>query len=266
MKTPWRYAPNWLGGISLGSSPLGGPNDWPVAAGVQATIFAYLYQQWTVGSGSDDLQALVNAYNSVSQAYVDWFCGVSLPIYTAQVGLASGGLLDWVALGRYGFLRPLLPSGRATTIGPIDSAVIDDPRLPIDGWFVIEPSSFQVVTDDIFKRIMTWHLYLGDGKQFSTRWLKRRVMRFLIGQNGTGGYPIASETIMSLDSFGNPVYWPTWYNIDDTSDVSLQWSGNDATITIYSSGSYSAAGVFQAAVAAGVLELPVPYDWTVTLS
>ena len=28
---------------------------------------------------------------------------------------------------------------------------------------------------------MTWHLYKGDGKTFNTRWLKRRVMRFLTG-------------------------------------------------------------------------------------
>ena len=266
MRTPFRFPPNWLGGLSLGNSPLGGANNFPVAAGVQSTIFAYLFQEWTIGSGSDDLQSFVNAFNSVSQAYVNWFVGVSLPIYTQQSGLAVGGLLDWVALGLYGFLRPLLPLGTATAIGPIDSAVIDDPRLPVDGWVVVEPSSFQTVTDDIFKRIMTWHLYLGDGKQFTTRWLKRRVMRFLIGVNGTGGEPIGSDIVMSLDSFGNPVYWPTYYNIGDTSDVSLQWSGNNATITIYNSGSYLAAPILQAAIAAKVLELPVPYSWTVVLS
>lgn len=267
MRSPFKYPPNWLGGIVLGGSPLGTPNDFPVAAGVQVTIFAYMYQQWTTGTGADDLASFVNAYNSVTQNYINWFCGASLPVYTGQSGLAIGGTLDWTALGIYGFERPFLPLGTPMAEGPINTFVMNDPHVPMDGWYVVEPSTFYTATDDIFKRIMTWHLYLGDGKNFSTRWLKRRVMRFLTGVNGTGGAnAISSEIIVALDSFGQPVYWPTYYNVDDTSNISFVISGDTATITIHNSSSYPAAPILQAAIASGVCEVPIAYDWTVTLS
>ncbi|MGA3767720.1 hypothetical protein ACPBXC_29065, partial [Escherichia coli] len=39
--------------------------------------------------------------------------------------------------------------------------------------------------DDLFKRIMTWNFYKGDGFYFSIPWIKRRILRFLLGVNGT---------------------------------------------------------------------------------
>lgn len=45
---------------------------------------------------------------------------------------------------------------------------------------------------DVYKRILTWHLYKGDGFQFSTPWLKRRAHRFM---NGVNGYlPVEDNT------------------------------------------------------------------------
>ena len=115
MKSPFAYPPNWLGGLILGESALGGPNTFPVAAGVQLTTPAYLYQSWTTGLGADELQSFVNAYNAMMQYYITWFCNAELPIYTGQTGIQVGGMLDWIAYGIYGFLRPLLPIGAPTT-------------------------------------------------------------------------------------------------------------------------------------------------------
>lgn len=78
---------------------------------------------------------------------MDWLNQVNLPIYTGP--LIIGYFLDWVSRGLYGYERP---SG---------------------------------MPDDILKRALTWHLYKGDDKYFDVRWLKRRVMRFLDGINGT---------------------------------------------------------------------------------
>ena len=63
-------------------------------------------------------------------------------------------------------------------------------RLPRVAWDAVDQGfvswSFDpAVTDDVFKRILTWHFYKGDGKNFSVRWLKRRIWRFLQGANGT---------------------------------------------------------------------------------
>lgn len=293
MKSPYKYPPDWLGGFVLGGTPLGGPNDFPVAAGVQRTINSYLYQEWTQGTGSDDLQAFVNAYNWITQYYIDWFCGASLPVYIDQ----SGAMLDWVALGIYGFLRPLLPIGSEVAYGEVNSFVVNAPNVPVNGWVVVIPDTFFQTTDDIFKRIITWFLYKGDGKQINVRWLKRRVLRFLIGENGIGGYPIPSDVVMALDSFGDPVYWPTWYNIDLTPQISITFAGADATIRIVlvvrtatggcipnrfrpngvgsvPNSFFSVAQTFvkpaladilQSAVNYGVLELPGPYNWTVQI-
>jgi hypothetical protein len=95
----------------------------------------------------DDLQAFVATYNSMTQTYVNWFNQIGLPIYPGV--LIVGSLLDWVAEGIYGYTR------------------------------------LAGMSDDILKRTLTWLFYKGDGKYFNVVWLKRRVMRFLEGINGT---------------------------------------------------------------------------------
>ena len=102
---------------------------------------------YTLYQDDDDLQAFVAEYNTLTQGYVDWFNQVDLPIYTGP--LIVGYFLDWVSMGLYGYVRP------AGTM------------------------------DDVLKRSLTWHFYKGDGRYFDVRWLKRRVMRFLEGVDGT---------------------------------------------------------------------------------
>jgi hypothetical protein len=57
-------------------------------------------------------------------------------------------------------------------------------------------------TDDMYRRILTWHLEKGMGKQFNIKWLKRRIMQFLYGENGVP------------------------FNVDQTYDVSITFGAN----------------------------------------
>ena len=139
------------------------------------TIKSYLYQQYFYDS---DLQSLVLGYNTVTQNYVDWFNSASLPIYP----LLSGALLDWVGNGLYGVKRPILyHGGLPSVIGELSgiigelSGAIGDPSIGVGG----EP-----VSDDVYKRLLTWLFHKGDGAEFSIPWLKRRIYRFMLGTNG----------------------------------------------------------------------------------
>jgi hypothetical protein len=139
---------------------------------------SYLYEQY---QDDDDLQAFVGSWNSLAQGYVDWFAETYLGDYTSDA--ISGPLLDWIAEGIYGMSRPTLSSGANRDIGPLNTYepnVLEPNQLKRIG-----PTNVTATTDDIFKRIMTWNFYKGDGNVFNIRWLKRRILRFLIGVNGT---------------------------------------------------------------------------------
>lgn len=160
---------------------------------------SYLYVQY---ADDDNLQAFVNAFNEMVQAYVSWFADNNLGDYTSL----SGGLLDWVAQGLYGFTRPLLGSGRNHNLGPLNTYLFN--ALPMNALKVIGPQNVTAVTDDVFQRVMTWSFYKGDGFVVNIRWLKRRIIRFLTAANGTAP------------------------NIDQTYAISVSIGGNIVTIRI----------------------------------
>lgn len=197
---------------------------------LQNQIKSYLYV-WC--NDDDNLQSMVATYNAYAQAYLDWFNAINLPIYTS--GTISGPLLDWVATNLYGISRPGLPSPGTPGIGPFNTYTLDS--LVFNGGHPGTPGTFYVTSDDYYRRILTWLFFKGDGKVFNVRWLKRRVERFLSGING-------------IDP-----------GVSTTYDVSVVFNG-PTTVTI--SIPLSAAGtILQAAVAAGVLELPFQINWTV---
>ena len=231
---------------------------------LQTIIPSYLYQEY---SDDDDLQSFVDTYNQEATEYLGWFNGASLPVYAGNAFVA-GAVLDWVALGLYGMMRPTLPSGTNQNIGTPNTFVPNYPITP-NGLKIIGPSVYWLTDDDTFKRILTWHLYKGDGKVFNIRWLKRRVSRFLFGVDG-------------LDCL-----------IDQTYQISVQIGGSAVTIDILpgirSKVSGAMANTFicnkvtpnqlnsiftafstpafaptlKAAIAAGVLELPFQFTYTV---
>lgn len=198
---------------------------------LQAVIGSYLYVQY---NDDPDLQAFVRSFNELAQNYVDTFNSLNLPIYTR--GNISGALLDWVAAGLYGITRPTLPATGTGERGPYNTAELNS--ITYSTLIPGTASTVYTTTDDIFRRIITWHFFKGDGRVFNIPTLKRRVYRFLNGADGVS---------------------PT---IQETYDVSVEVSGYSATITIPDG---PIATIFEAAVGSGALELPFQYSWSVVL-
>jgi len=205
--------------------------------GTLQIIPAFPYDEYV---DDDDIGALFASYNAIAQSYLDWFNGINLPIYTgAQV---SGALLDWVATGLYGYPRPTIAFTTSQTVGPFNTYDID--TIAFNARQTPTQSAVYTVTDDIYKRLLTWHFYKGDGQQFNIKWLKRRVVRFLAGVNGTD------------------------VSVGDTSQVSVAFASKTAaTITISEGVVPTTYGpVFQAALQSGALSLPFQIAFSVILN
>jgi hypothetical protein len=137
----------------------------------------------------------------------------------------------------------------------------------------VGPSAYYIVSDDYYKRIATWHFFKGDGKYFSIRWLKRRVLRFLLGVDGTN--VDTSATYRISVTFGTD-YEVTIRLISTIASVTggaimngfalntQQFNG--LQVSAINLPPYVAGPTFKAAVAAGVLELPFQQSWVVELS
>lgn len=215
-----------------GSFPPTGPTS------VQKVIPSYLFEQFF---DDDDLQALVFAFNQLAQSRVDWFNTINLPIYTSPT--IAGALLDLVADGLYGIRRPALPYGSIQTIGPYNTWAFN--AIAFDTTITTGSINYFVTTDDIFKRIITWHFFKGDNQNFTAIWLKRRVTRFLIGAGGMAP------------------------NIDQTYQVGVARNGNNITITITltptGNVTLAIAQVFAAAVQSGAVALPFQNAFNVVI-
>jgi len=244
------------------------PNSFPPSGPttLTQTINAYLYQQY---NDDDDLAAFVDAYNEFTQQYVDWFVNICLPVYTgAQI---TGALLDWIAAGLYGMERPVLPSGIGHFHGPYNTYDYD--THDYNGIHRHGPANVYATNDDVFKRVLTWHLWKGDGKIFNIRWLKRRIMRFLTGDNGTAGetgqtYPVSvtfgAGNIVGINflstrriATGGAIYGAGRYNTFYYNELDTR------TITMPVS---PLVPIFKAAMEAGVLEVPFQFEFVVSIN
>lgn len=255
--------------------------DFPPSGPTTLTkvVPSYLYQQY---NDDEDLQAFIIAQNQMAQEYVNWFVEVLLPIYTSP--MVSGALLDWVANGLYGLKRTNLPAGVGSSYGPLNTYQLNTQTL--NTYEAQGPSEFYITDDDIFRRILTWHLWKGDGKIFNIRWLKRRIMRFLTGDNGGGGQSAGGDP-------STPIMRPP----DQTYGISITFGvGNQVNINLQSTRRFATGGailntatlntfalneldtesvsipispyvyIFKAAVEAGVVELPFQYTWVVNIN
>ena len=229
------------------------------------TIPAYVYEQY---ADDDSIQALNSAYNTIAQSYVNFFANISLPIYTWP--LITGTLLDWVGSNLYGVPRPVLPSGRTRTIGPPNTFVPN--QLPPNTRKAVGQQVYYSVSDDVYKRCITWNYYKGDGRTFTVRWLKRRIARFMFGVNGTA--PPISSTYQISVSFG-PGNQANIRLINGNRVLSRGASPGRFAPNTRAPNSYASqfnplpplpnASTFAAALNAGVLQLPFQFDWTVTI-
>lgn len=196
---------------------------------------SYLYQQYTKDPYSEDLQAFFTAYNTESQTRLDATNSLNLPIYTKQIA----PLLDWTAYSIYGVTRPSLGSpAQFSPLGVYDTIPYDINAYSRN--ITTGTSSFYVVDDDIFKRILTWNFYKGDGFQYTTQWLKRRIKRFLLGVDGVD------------------------FPIDNTYEISVTY-GSDNVITL-TVPNYAVTPIFISALESGVLNVPFEYTYLVDIS
>jgi hypothetical protein len=191
---------------------------------LQRVIPSYLYQEY---ADDDDLQAFVDSYNALAQGYHNWFLFTPLGLYTAP-GI-SGALLDWIGQGIYGISRPTLASQTSSITAGYNSVTYN--TIPYNGLVFSENGSSSIATDDIYKRVMTWNLYRGDGQVFTIGWLKNRINRFLNGVNGSD-YAVLEEP------------------------PSITVSGNVFTVTAFGNSSFNA---LQQCYESGALSFPFQY-------
>lgn len=216
---------------------------------IAATIKAYLFRQY---ADDENLQAFIDAYNLATQSlFIDWFNSINLPIYT---GL-SGPLLAWVGFGLYGMPQAALESQPTPAIGAYNTTPYNTLAYNED---TQQTQTVYGITDDVYKRILTWNLYKGDGKRFCVRWLKRRIMRFILGTDGVDPQP----------------YYGFALGCENTTPVSITVVNEVLTVKLFAA-TFTALGVqlvpnilqiFSAAfLSGGVLDLPARYTYVVAI-
>lgn len=214
------------------------------------TIPCYPFQEY---SDDDQIRSFFDMFNAASQQYLDWFNQTNLPYYP---GL-NGQLLQWVAAGLYG--QPYFSALQADSIpavGPLNTTELN--TIPLNA-FTPPSVTYYSVTDDVFKRIITWNFFKGDGRRFCPRWLKRRIMRFLLGVDGIDPEPWNPGFVVGCEN---------------TSPISVQFSGSVCEITIselvasaLTQLTPNILSIFKAAfLAPDLLEKPIEFTYTVTIA
>ena len=200
-------------------------------------IPSYLYWQY---NDDEDLQSFVTAYNGLAQQYLDSVNALDMPIYTVQ----SGALLDWFATGIYGYPRPVVQTGVFVNVGAYNTIPYDPLVVPYNANETTNNGTGYQLSDDEYKRYLTWCFYKGDGFVFNITWLKRRIKRFIQGVNG---------------------FAPA---IDKTYEISVTFSSAyHVLITInntFADGDMIA--LIQEGISSGFLYLPFQYTYTVVSS
>lgn len=173
---------------------------------LQQCVPSYLYWEY---SDDQDLQAFVASFNSLTQGYLDWFNDTPLGLYTSPN--INGPLLDWIGSGIYDISRPVLSTQTTTVRAGYDEFPYN--TVPYNYLSYSTSGTAEIASDDIYKRMMTWNLYRGDGQMFTMGWLKNRVNRFLNGANGSD-YPVLNDppsitvsgNTFTITSFSSPVF------------------------------------------------------------
>lgn len=227
-------------------------------------IRSYLYTQY---NDDDNIRAFVTAYNTMAKNIYDWMRTANLPIFVG--GYNSGDQLRWIARGIYGVKPPVLASGRQLVIGEFNTCTFN--TVPFNTRKVINQSSQVVVSDDLFKRIMTWNFYKGDGFYFTIPWLKRRIIRFLTGINGVDVVNDQHWSISVLFSGGGAsvsiikgVRKLTDSSVYNTQTFNSR-AYNQKTSVLIKSNEYEYASLFKQAFDSGLLHMPFYQPVSVTI-
>ncbi|MDU2080044.1 hypothetical protein [Enterobacter sp.] len=227
-------------------------------------IKSYLYTQY---NDDDDLQAFVTAYNEMAQQTYEWMRQANLPVFVG--GYNAGDQLKWIARGIYGVKPPVLVSGKRSAYGPFNAMLFN--QLPFNGRKVVNQSDQVVVSDDLFKRIMTWNFYKGDGFYFTIPWLKRRVMRFLTGIDGVDVVNDQrwSISVLFSDSGASISIIKGFIKLTDSSIFNSSTFNarafNQKSSILIKSNDYEYADLFKQAFDSGLLHMPFYQPVSVTI-
>ncbi|ECC9428554.1 hypothetical protein DPD26_21965 [Salmonella enterica subsp. diarizonae] len=227
-------------------------------------IRSYLYTQY---NDDDNIRAFVTAYNTMAKNIYDWMRSANLPIFVG--GYNAGDQLRWIARGIYGVKPPVLASDRHLVIGEFNTFTFN--TVPFNTRKVINQSEQVVVSDDLFKRIMTWNFYKGDGFYFTTPWLKRRIMRFLTGLNGVDVVNDQhwSISVLFSGSGASVSIIKGFRKLTDSSVYNAQTFNsrayNQKTSVLIKSNEYEYASLFKQAFDSGLLHMPFYQQVSVTI-
>ena len=210
----------------------------------------------------DKVVAICKGISDYGQDYIDSFNALNLPIYQSKIG----EFLDYVGVNLYGIPRPIYPVGVIETTGEINNFALNE--IELNKLLITYPNQFFIATDEVYKRVIDWHHYKGDGDLFNVRHLKRRIMRFLTGNT-------VSQTYQISVSFGlNNQCNITLY---ENGNINLRPSAtiNDGELNSYAINELRAkkipftpfelAEIFKKSVEMGVLELPFQYNYVVSI-
>lgn len=210
----------------------------------------------------DMVSAVFQGLTSYAQDYIDSFNALNLPIYNSK----QNNFLDYVGVNLYGISRPILPIGNIETIGEINNFALNE--IELNKVITLYPEQFYIATDDVYKRVITWHHYKGDGDLFNIRHLKRRVMRFLSGSTVNETYQISVS--FGLNNQCNIIIY-------NNGRINLRPSGiiNDGELNGFAINElrtqqipfvhYELAEIFKKCVDTGWLELPFQYQFNVII-
>lgn len=213
-------------------------------------IKAYAYRQY---ADDDNIQAFFTAMNDGTQNYLDWFNQVGLAYYP---GL-SGDLLDWVGTGLYGMPRPEVENLGNPGQGTLNTQVLNS--SPLNTFIEPTASTGYTLSDDVYKRILTWSLFKGDGKNFNMRWMKRRVMRFLVGANGIDPVPGTPGFIVGVEN-------TQAISVVVVSELLTVTINRTLLATIAPQVTTQILNLLVLLLPSGILDLPARYTYTVTLA
>lgn len=217
-----------IGEFAIGVSEIGAVN----LSTITQTLNAYPYAQYT---NDPYIPAFFEAFNGISQGYLDWFNQTPLSVWT-EAGI-SGPLLDWIGNGIYGIARPVLSSLTTSTTAGL--ATIPLATTPLATLQFESSGTATIANDDIYKRCLTWALYKADGNQASLHWIRRRVARFIWGAYGADVAP------------------------DYFSQVQVTQSGSAVTMTVPNT---IIGQTFQQCINDRILSLPFQCSYSVTLA
>jgi uncharacterized protein YjdB len=197
-------------------------------------IPTYVFTQY---NDDEDVTAFFESYNEMAQKYLDAFNNLQLPCWTSQ--LITGWLLDWIAQGIYGQVRPALQIVKEQTQkGDYNTIEYNSITYATISNYIA--GQYSNLSDDLFKRVLTWNFYKGDGFQFSIPWFKRRIARFIRG----------------VDGIDPPV--------DETFDISITSENGTFYVSIIDYGD-GVAHALAACIEQEFVNLPFMYKYVVTV-